>query len=590
MAEIELSAKEPNAVSVNQASEDGGSVVLPASEWAELDNDVKVGFTTHDQRDMQRMGKKQQFRVKKLQDLDCNWIHKLCDGAPTAGGQYHWVSEFAPRKYQKLLSYVSGSDSVAHMSEEIENAGVIVPKTMLWSFFVNIPLTYLLLLTFLFCIGNLDEALDSPTGFPFIYAFNNATKSVSASTGLTFIILLLLFFITISSMASASRQTFAFARDNGLPFAAWLGHVHPSLHIPVNAVILSVSYAMALSLINIGSSTAFNAILSLSTVALMSTYILSIACIISRRFSGQPLPPSRWTLGRMGLPINIAAMVYTTWGFFWSFWPNSYHVDAATFNWACVLFFGLMSISTVLYLIYARKIYEGPVAKPQIKDNTNTKTKKATESRAGLITGRTMGICSTGGYLDYQGYDISPVQALIPGLQRLLAAFRKAKFSVYHTREGHRPDLSTVSPREAFRSRNNASGLGIGSAGPLGRLLVRGEAGHDIIPELYPVAGEPVIDKPGRGAFTHTEFDLMLRIRGITNLVVAGVTTDCCVSSTIREATDRGMDCLLVEDGTAASEVSLHRAACASVREEGGIFGATAVLEDVVEFVERNYH
>ena len=118
------------------------------------------------------------------------------------------------------------------MSEEIENAGVIVPKTMIWSFLVNIPLTYILLLTFLFCIGNLNDALSSSTGYPFMYAFQNATGSVPASTGLSFLVLLLLVFITISALASASRQTFAFARDNGLPFTTWIGHVslfHPSI-------------------------------------------------------------------------------------------------------------------------------------------------------------------------------------------------------------------------------------------------------------------------------------------------------------------------------------------------------------------------
>jgi nicotinamidase-related amidase len=153
---------------------------------------------------------------------------------------------------------------------------------------------------------------------------------------------------------------------------------------------------------------------------------------------------------------------------------------------------------------------------------------------------------------------------------------------------GHRADLSTLSSRERYRSKNNASGLGVGSPGPLGRLLVRGEPGHDIVPELYPLEGEPVIDKPGRGAFAHTDFELLLRIKGVKNLVITGVTTDVCVSSTMREANDRGFDCLLLEDGTAASEPNLHIGACESTKMEGGIFGATAKLDDVIEAVE-NY-
>lgn len=147
---------------------------------------------------------------------------------------------------------------------------------------------------------------------------------------------------------------------------------------------------------------------------------------------------------------------------------------------------------------------------------------------------------------------------------------------------GHRPDLSTLSTRERFRSKNNTAGAGIGDPGPLGRLLVRGEAGHDTIPELYPVPGEPVIDKPGRGAFAHTDFELLLHLKGIRNLIICGVTTDVCVATTMREANDRGFDCLLIEDGTAASEAELHTAAVQMVATEGGIFGASAKLNNVI--------
>ena len=154
---------------------------------------------------------------------------------------------------------------------------------------------------------------------------------------------------------------------------------------------------------------------------------------------------------------------------------------------------------------------------------------------------------------------------------------------IFHTREGHRTDLSDLPARELFRSRNNPSGLGIGDRGPLGRLLVRGEAGHDFVPELYPIDREPVIDKPGKGAFAKTDFDLLLHVKGVRNLIFCGATTDVCVHTTMREANDRGYDCLLVEDCCAASEERLHKAAVEMVRTEGGIFGATAVLEDVLE-------
>ncbi|TVY78538.1 Peroxyureidoacrylate/ureidoacrylate amidohydrolase [Lachnellula suecica] len=190
--------------------------------------------------------------------------------------------------------------------------------------------------------------------------------------------------------------------------------------------------------------------------------------------------------------------------------------------------------------------------------------------------------CSPDGYLVQQGYEIDSVRAVIPRIKQLLTLFRTLGFPIYHTREGHRSDLSTLSARELSRSRNNPSGLGIGDMGPLGRLLIRGEKGHDIIPELYPLDGEQVIDKPGRSAFQHTDFKLMLNIRGITNLIICGVTTDVCVHSTMRDANDNNFDCLLVEDASAASEEHLHTHAVESVKAEGGIFGAVSTTDRIL--------
>lgn len=249
------------------------------------------------------------------------------------------------------------------MSEEIKDASIIVPKSMVWSFLINLPFSFGLLLTYLFCIGDVSSALASPTGYPFIYVFLNATGSVRAATGLTIVVLALLIMITISSLASTSRQTFAFARDNGLPFSSWLGAVHPTWHVPVNAVLFTCVFSMALALINIGSTVAFNAMLSLSTVALMATYVITIGCITLKRIRGERLPHSRWSLGRYGLAVNVLALLYSCWSFFWSFWPNSHDVTAENFNWACVLFVGLMGLSAGLYFAHARHVYEGPVVK-----------------------------------------------------------------------------------------------------------------------------------------------------------------------------------------------------------------------------------
>ncbi|KAK5134171.1 hypothetical protein LTR08_006831 [Meristemomyces frigidus] len=195
--------------------------------------------------------------------------------------------------------------------------------------------------------------------------------------------------------------------------------------------------------------------------------------------------------------------------------------------------------------------------------------------------------CEPGGYLSHQGYDITPTRLIIPAIASLLAKSRALNIPIYHTREGHRADLSTLPPRELSRSRANASGLGIGDRGPLGRLLVRGEAGHSTIRELHPWDGEPVVEKPGKGAFAHTDLELLLRLRGVRILILCGVTTDVCVHTTLREANDRGFECLVVEDCCAASETRLHDTAVEMVRTEGGVFGATARVGDVLEGLAR---
>ncbi|KAM3447806.1 hypothetical protein MY3296_008376 [Beauveria thailandica] len=512
----------------DDAVDDGG-----AASWNEaLNKELQEGFTSADRADMERLGKKQQFRrnfrlmstigfttcvmgtweillTSHTQGLTAGglpglfwslcWSYtgqffivlslaEMASMAPTAGGQYHWVSEFAPRQHQKLLSYLSGwlsavswqsivaldafligsiiqglvalnsaayapsrwqgtllvmasvlcvslfnvfgakhlplaegffvcvhlfaffpvivtllvlapkqaaadvftgftdngagwpstaltvmvgqvstmfvvlgSDSVAHMSEEIEDAAVVVPQAMVGAFLLNMPFAFGLLLTYLFSIGDVHDALNDRTGFPFMYVFRKATGSVRGATGLTIVVLVLLIMVTISSLASTSRQTFAFARDNGLPFSKWLGAVHPTWHVPVNAVTFTCIFSMILSLINIGSTVAFNAMLSLSTVALMATYVICLGCVAFRRLRGEPLPHARWSLGKWGLPINVVGLVYASWSFFWSFWPNSYHLSAENFNWACILFVGLMSLSVLLYYTRARHVYHGPV-------------------------------------------------------------------------------------------------------------------------------------------------------------------------------------------------------------------------------------
>ncbi|KAM0723329.1 hypothetical protein Q7P37_001531 [Cladosporium fusiforme] len=260
------------------------------------------------------------------------------------------------------LNVLIGYDCSVHMSEEIEDSSLVLPRAIMWSVAPNAILGLLVIITLAFTSGDVQHIMQTPTGEPFIQIFYDVTQSKAAATVMASIVVILLCSCCFSEVATSSRQLWSFARDRGFPASAWLSQVQEGWNIPVRAVMVSFVVVSALACINIGSTTALRSISSLGAVAILSSYLVVIGTLIWRRLYGAPLPPRRWSLGRFGLPVNIIAVCFIVPLWFFAFWPIATPVTAETMNWASVIFCGTLLIAVVYYIAKGRYEYDGPVA------------------------------------------------------------------------------------------------------------------------------------------------------------------------------------------------------------------------------------
>jgi amino acid transporter len=246
------------------------------------------------------------------------------------------------------------------MSEEVRNAPLSVPKVMLAGFGISFCMSMLIVVTLCYHITSIEPALTEPTTYPAIWVLRQAMSNTWLTVYLSVLCVFILF-SNFSYLAAVSRDLFAFARDEGLPWSKWIGKVDQSRKIPTNAYLLSGAFSILVSLIYIGSPVAFYAIGSLLVVSIMQCYFFSISCVLWRRLKyPETLPHAQFSLGKLGVPLNVVSLFVVAWTFFWAFWPQTYPITASGFNWAIAIYVATLIIATGYYFSKGNK-YNGPV-------------------------------------------------------------------------------------------------------------------------------------------------------------------------------------------------------------------------------------
>ncbi|KAF2719257.1 amino acid transporter [Polychaeton citri CBS 116435] len=263
-----------------------------------------------------------------------------------------------------------GADAAAHMSEELQDASKMVPRCMLWSTFSNGLLGLVMLIVYSYCIGNnFLGVTETKTGYAYIQVFYNATHSYAGANAMASIIIIVLIFCSTSILTATSRQLFAFARDGGFPFGKTLAKINPRLKLPLNSIAFSFVFSACISLINIGSTIAFNIINSVGTAALMFSYIICISCLVWCKITNKHLPPAKFYMrGTVGIMVNVVSLGFLLVVFVFSFFPPvpvGRGLSVVNMNWACLLF-GAVAIGSVsYYLARGKGRYIGPVKRVQ---------------------------------------------------------------------------------------------------------------------------------------------------------------------------------------------------------------------------------